>query len=74
MAVSEKDSYYFVDYPYIWDRRKNLQGLELKLMSLSSSPFTVQEKDYVSTVVSKNKTNLILFSIVFRFNNYTHCL
>ena len=48
IAVFKSEKYYFLDTPYIWDRRKNLQGLELKIMSLPSNPFTRYQSDNVS--------------------------
>jgi hypothetical protein len=48
IAVFKNEKYHFLDTPYIWDRRKNLQGLELKIMSLPSNPFTRYHSDKVS--------------------------
>ena len=51
IAVFKNENYHFLDTPYIWDRRKNLQGLELKIMSLPSHPFQQYHRDKVSTYV-----------------------
>ena len=51
IAVFKNENYHFLDTPYIWDRRKNLQGLELKIMSLPSHPFQQYHSDKVSNVL-----------------------
>ena len=51
IAVFKNESYHFLETPYIWDRRKNLHGLELKIMSLPSHPFQQYHSDKVSNVL-----------------------